>query len=213
MRCKAVIFDLDGVICSTDKYHFLAWKQLADELGVPFDESVNDLLRGLGRMESLDIILRRSGKIFSEDEKQRLAERKNEIYRGYLQNMSCTDRSDGVMDTLEALRERGLRLAIGSSSKNARLLLKQLGLEDYFDAVADGTQITHSKPDPEVFLLAARLLSVAPAQAAVVEDAQAGVTAARNGGFYAVGLHIDADARISSLRELPGVISAWEYLR
>lgn len=184
----AIIFDLDGVICSTDRYHYLAWKTLADRLGLPFDEEINGKLRGVSRMESLEIVLGDRKENFSPEEKQALAEEKNRIYRGYLAQMTPEDLSEDVRVTLNTLRQRGYLLAIGSSSKNTRQILTQLGLGAFFDAVADGTQITRSKPDPEVFLLAASMLGVSPENAIVIEDAESGVRAAVKGSFRTIGI-------------------------
>ena len=183
MQYKGIIFDLDGVICSTDEYHYLAWKALADRLGIPFDRERNNLLRGVSRMASLEIILEKSEKAYSEDEKAAFAEEKNTMYRELLGRMSPADLSDDVRDTLNVLRKAGLKLAIGSSSKNTRFILERIGLSDFFDAVADGNCITHSKPHPEVFLQAADMIALAPDQCVVVEDAHAGVEAAVAGGF------------------------------
>jgi len=191
-RLKAVIFDLDGVICFTDKLHFRAWSRLADRLGVPFDESVNDRLRGVSRMASLEIVLERSGKTWSPEEKEAFAEEKNEYYRELLGTMSPEDLSEEVSDTLLTLRERGYLLAIGSSSKNTKTILQRIGLGVFFDAVSDGTDITRSKPDPQVFLIAAEKLGVKPEQCAVVEDAKAGIQAAKGGGMIAFALGGDA---------------------
>lgn len=188
MEYTAVIFDLDGVICRTDRYHYQAWKALADSLHIPFDEQVNNSLRGISRMDSLRIILQNGNVTCPPQEMERLAERKNRLYRELLQGMTPADLSGEVSDTLQYLRGRGIRLAIGSSSKNTALILRRIGLSDFFDAVADGTQITRAKPDPEVFTLAARLLGVSPPQALVVEDAEAGIEAAHRGGFSAAGL-------------------------
>lgn len=188
MNYKGVIFDLDGVICFTDKYHYQAWKQMADSIGVYFDEQINNRLRGVSRMASLDIILERSEKEYTQEEKEKLATEKNDIYKGLLNQMSPADLSDEVKNTLDELRAKGCRLAIGSSSKNAKLILKQLGLEGYFDAISDGTNITHSKPHPEVFLKAAEFLGLEPADCLVVEDAIAGIDAAVAGGFHGAGL-------------------------
>ena len=188
MKYKAIIFDLDGVICHTDQYHFQAWKQLADRLGIPFNEQDNDRLRGVSRMESLNIILEKSSRIYSEQEKLAFAEEKNEYYKKLLIQMMPSDLPEGVLETLQELRSRGLLLGIGSSSKNTKLILSRLGLADFFDAVADGTEISHSKPDPEVFLLAAEKLGVSPAESLVVEDADAGIEAAKAGGFSPVKL-------------------------
>lgn len=190
---KAIIFDLDGVICFTDKYHYEAWKALADELGIYFDYEINNRLRGVSRMESLDIILEKSEKTYSEEEKIALATKKNEMYIKLLENMSENDLSEEVKRTLDALRERGYLLAIGSSSKNAKFILGRLGLGEYFDAIADGTGIKKSKPDPEVFLLAARKLNLNPPECLVVEDAIAGIEAGVAGGFQCAGLGEAAD--------------------
>ncbi len=187
-KYKGIIFDLDGVICFTDKYHYQAWKKLADSLGIYFDEEINNRLRGVSRMESLEIILERSDKEYTSGEKQQLADRKNEEYVRLLAEMSPKDLSEEVKDTLDVLRGRGYLLAIGSSSKNAKNILKRLGLGKYFDVVSDGTNITKSKPDPEVFLKAAEYLHADPAECLVVEDAKAGIDAATAGGFDSAGL-------------------------
>ena len=155
MKYDAVIFDLDGVICYTDEYHYQAWKAMADELGAYFDREINNRLRGVSRMASLDIVLETYDGELSQAEKEVLAEEKNERYKALLNNMSPADLSDEVKQTLDSLRARGLKLAIGSSSKNTPFILRQIGLEGYFDAVSDGNNITRSKPDPEVFLKAA----------------------------------------------------------
>lgn len=185
---KAVIFDLDGVICSTDRYHYKAWKRMADRIGVYFDEIINERLRGVSRIDSLNIILEKSGRKYSDEEKSALAEEKNGYYVEYLSNMSPADLSDDVRKTLNGLRKKGLWLAIGSSSKNTKKILSQIGLSDFFDAVSDGTNITKSKPDPEVFLKAAEMLSLPPSECLVVEDAKAGIEAARRGGFKSAGI-------------------------
>ena len=183
MRYKGIIFDLDGVICSTDEYHYLAWKALADRLGIPFDRERNNLLRGVSRMASLEIILEKSCTTYSDVEKAAFAEEKNATYRKLLGRMSPKDLSDDVQDTLKVLRASDIKLAIGSSSKNTPFILERIGLESFFDAVADGNCITHSKPHPEVFLKAAGMISLSPQECLVVEDAHAGVEAAIAGGF------------------------------
>ncbi len=188
MNCKGIIFDLDGVICSTDKYHYLAWKQMADSIGVYFDENINNRLRGVSRMESLEIILEKYNGNLSQEEKQELAEKKNEIYRELLKQMTTKDLTKEVKETLDKLRGSGKKLAIGSSSKNAKFILRQIGLGDYFDAVSDGTNITKSKPAPEVFIKAAEYLALNSEECLVVEDAKAGIIAAHDGGFKSAGI-------------------------
>ena len=189
---KAVIFDLDGVICFTDKYHYLAWKALADRLGIYFDEKINDRLRGVSRMASLEIILERATEEYTREQKEAFAEEKNNTYRDLLKNMSPADLTDEVKNTLIELRNRGYKLSIGSSSKNTKFILGQIGLADFFDAIADGTDITHSKPDPEVFLCSAKKIGIDPKDCAVVEDAKAGIQAAKAGGMTALALFGDA---------------------
>lgn len=185
---RGILFDLDGVICSTDQYHYQAWKELADSIHVYFDETINNRLRGVSRMESLDIILERADREYSQSEKEMLADQKNSNYVKLLHQMTERDLPSEVKETLEELRRRGYLLAIGSSSKNAKTILGQLGLGNYFDAVSDGTNITNSKPDPEVFLKAAEYLSLSPAECLVVEDAKAGIEAAYRGGFVSAGI-------------------------
>lgn len=183
MKYQGIIFDLDGVICFTDEYHYLAWKRLADELGLAFDREKNNRLRGVSRMASLEIVLEDYPEPLAEAEKLALAEQKNETYKALLAQMSPADLPEDVKNTLPALRARGLKLAIGSSSRNTPFILRQIGLEGFFDAVADGNCITRSKPDPEVFLKAARLLGLEPASCLVVEDAVAGAEAGHRGGM------------------------------
>lgn len=185
---QAVIFDLDGVLCSTDQYHYQAWKRLADRLQIPFDETVNQRLRGVSRRESLEIILSGGDKTYSEEEKQQFAAEKNAHYVESLQQLTPKDLACGAVEVLERLHGAGVKIAVGSSSRNTQLILQRLGLDQRFDAVADGTQITHSKPDPEVFLLAARLVGVEPQHCLVVEDAKAGLEAAKAGSMDAAGI-------------------------
>ena len=182
---EAVIFDLDGVIVSTDEYHYLAWKELADGIGVYFDKSINNRLRGVGRMESLDIVLEKSDRNYSLSEKEAMAEKKNNIYKSLLSRMSGKDLSEEVKNTLDTLRSRGYLLAIGSSSKNAGYILERIGLAGYFDAVSDGNNIKRTKPDPEVFIKAAEMLCKDNGRCLVVEDAVSGAKAAHAGGMKA----------------------------
>lgn len=207
----AIIFDLDGVICSTDQYHYLAWKALADRLGIYFDEEINGQLRGVSRMESLEIVLGKHSSDYSAEEKMALAAEKNEIYKSYLASITPGDLSKEVRMTLHTLRQRGYLLAIGSSSKNTKQILTQLGLGQFFDAIADGTMITKSKPDPEVFLLAASMLGVSPENAIVIEDAKSGIRAAKAGRFRAIGIKSDgndpdSDITIKSLKNLIDIL-------
>ena len=209
---KAVIFDLDGVICFTDEYHYRAWKAMADDMGIPFDRTVNNRLRGVSRMASLDIILEKyEGPALSQAEKEKLAQRKNDIYRESLKEMSPADLSAEVKETLEGLRALGLKLAIGSSSKNTPFILGQIGLKDFFDAVSDGNNITRSKPDPEVFVKAAQMLDIAPEACLVVEDAVSGAQAGHAGGMKVACLGDAAmnqagDWNMQSIRELIDIV-------
>jgi beta-phosphoglucomutase len=210
---EAIVFDLDGVICFTDVYHYRGWKSVADELGIPFDETVNNRLRGVSRMESLEIILEPyEGEPLSDDRKVELATIKNDRYRVMLGELSPQDLDPAVRTTLDDLRGRGLKLAIGSSSKNAKYILQRIGLGDYFDAISDGTNISRSKPDPEVFLKAAEYLGIDPAKCVVVEDAVAGIDAAHAAGMYGVAMGDAADqgvgdAKLDTFADLAGVMT------
>ena len=212
MKFKAIIFDLDGVICFTDEYHYRAWKALADRLNAPFDRTINNRLRGVSRMASLEIVLETyTGPELSEEEKAALATEKNEMYRESLKEMSPADLSDEVRETLNALRAKGLKLAIGSSSKNAPFILKQIGLEGFFDAVSDGNNISRSKPDPEVFLKAAEYLGMDPADCLVVEDAVSGAEAGHAGGMKVAclgdaALNKAGDWNMRTIRELTEIV-------
>ena len=188
MKYEGIIFDLDGVICHTDEYHYQAWKTLADKLGIYFDREINNRLRGISRMASLEIILERYDGSLSAEEKEALATEKNELYKKLLGNMTPADLSPEVKGTMDALRAAGMKLAIGSSSRNTKAILERLGLTGYFDAISDGTNITRSKPDPQVFLMAADFLHMSPENCLVVEDAEAGIAAACAGGFDSAGL-------------------------
>ncbi len=188
MDIKAVIFDLDGVIVSTDDCHYEAWKQLADSQGIYFDRDINQRLRGVSRMESLEILLERAMRTYTEEEKITMATEKNETYKRLVMKITPAAILPGASATLQKLREKGVLIAIGSSSRNTPIILKQIGLEGYFDAVADGNHIKNSKPDPEVFLLAAKMLNIPPENCLVVEDADAGVEAALNGNMRVLGV-------------------------
>ena len=175
---QAVIFDLDGVIVSTDEFHYQGWQRLADELGVYFDRHINERLRGVSRMGSLEILLERATQSYSSAEKQAFCDRKNTYYRTLLERLSPADILPGVMKLLPVLKARGVKIAIGSSSRNCPTILEKVGLTGYFDAVVDGNHITRTKPDPETFLLAAQRLGIPPGNCLVVEDAEAGVSSA-----------------------------------
>lgn len=193
----SVIFDLDGVLVFTDKYHYQAWKKIADELGIYFDEEINNRLRGVSRMDSLDIILERyEGVPLSMEKKVELATKKNEAYRDLLGNMTPADVTDSVRDTLAQLRDRGYLLALGSSSKNAKYILEKVELTDAFDAISDGTNIANSKPNPEVFVKAANFLNQPCSRCLVVEDAEAGINAGKAGGMMTVAI---GDAAVNHL--------------
>ena len=200
---KGLIFDLDGVLLSTDRFHFLAWKKLADRMGISFTEKDNERLRGVSRMESLEIVLSLSTDptlSLSDDEKLALATEKNEVYREYLKKLTPADVSDEVRETLAALRAKGYPLAVGSSSKNTRFILAQTALTDAFDAIADGNDIKNSKPDPEVFLKAAELIGLAPADCAVIEDAEAGLEAANRGGMLSIAYASAIDCPLGKVK-------------
>lgn len=185
---KAIIFDLDGVIVSTDEQHYLGWQALADKLGIPFSREVNNRFRGVSRMACMDILEQIGGKHYSREEKDAYASWKNDYYRKLLGQMSPDDLDSEVKTTLDELHARGLKLAIGSSSKNAKFILNRIGLADFFDAVSDGTNISKSKPDPEVLLKAAEFLGLPPEDCLVVEDAVSGVDAAHAGGMKAAAV-------------------------
>lgn len=204
---QGIIFDLDGVLLSTDEMHYQAWKSVADELHIPFDRTINNRLRGVSRMASLEIILEQSTRTFSSEEKAVLAERKNNRYRALLESLTSDAVAPEVRETLSALKARGLKLAVGSSSKNTKLILRLTDLNHFFDAVSDGTNITHSKPDPEVFLKAADFIGLKPENCAVVEDAVAGIDAANAGGFTSIGIadafaYEKTEIKIHSLKEI-----------
>lgn len=189
---RAIIFDLDGVLVSTDRFHDDAWRTLARKLGIPFDEAACRRLRGVSRMAALELVLEQSPRHFTEVEKETLAAEKNSAYRAHIAGMTPADVADDTRATLTELKRRGLLLAVGSSSKNARFILEQTALGPYFHAIVDGNEIIRSKPDPEVFLKAAAKLGVSPAETLVVEDAAAGIRAAHSGGFQSAALGPDA---------------------
>lgn len=188
MKLKACIFDLDGVIVDTAKYHYLAWTRLAQELKIPFDEKDNEQLKGVSRMTSLDIILRKGRKEFTEEQKKELAERKNFWYLELCSSINEKEILPGVKAFFDLLKKEEILIGLGSASKNARLILEKLKLTCYFDVIVDGNKITKAKPHPQVFLRAAEELKVDPEDAIVFEDAEAGVEAAIRGGFYCIAI-------------------------
>ncbi len=188
MKKKAIIFDLDGVIIHTDELHFFAWKKITNDLGLMFDEEVNHKTRGISRLESLEVILEHNKKNMNEAEKNNILFEKNDIYLSYLDELSENSADKKVYETLENLKLKGIRMAIGSSSKNARQVLKKIKLIDYFEVIVDGNDIINNKPDPEVFLKAAKIMNLKPEECFVVEDGIAGIEAGITGGFEVIAI-------------------------
>lgn len=204
---KGFIFDLDGVIVDTAKYHFIAWKRLADELGTSFTEEDNERLKGVSRMRSLDILLEIGGLELSEDQKAELATKKNNWYVEFIEKMPAEEILPGARDFLLASRAAGIKVVLGSASKNAMTILNRLQIIDLFDAVIDGTKVSRAKPDPEVFLKGAEAVGLKPEECLVFEDAEAGIEAARNAGMKCIGIGSpanlgDADMVINDLTEV-----------
>lgn len=204
---KGAIFDLDGVIVDTAKYHYLAWASLADELGFKFTEEDNERLKGVSRLRSLDILLEVGGLEFKEAEKQAMAEKKNRLYVEYISRLEESELLPGVKEYLTRLRSRGIGIALGSASKNAEFILNKLNITDLFDAVVDGNKVSLAKPDPEVFLIAAQEIGLQPDGCVVFEDAEAGVQAGKAAGMKVVGIGKpevlkEADLVVKGLYEL-----------
>ena len=185
---KGLLFDLDGVIVDTAKYHFLAWKKLADELQIPFDEKDNERLKGVSRMASFEIILSLGNRSMTEDEKEACCKKKNDIYVDYIQKLEQNEILPGVKEFILDAKENGYKIALGSASKNAPLILDRLDIQNLFDEVIDGTKVSKAKPDPEVFLKGAEALQIAPENCIVFEDSTAGIEAAHNGQMKTVGI-------------------------
>ncbi|WP_291634749.1 beta-phosphoglucomutase [Clostridium sp.] len=185
---KAFIFDLDGVLVDTAKYHYLAWKKLAQELNIEFSLKDNERLKGVSRMRSLDIILEIGNVTLDQDKKDELAEKKNIWYVEYISKLTPRDILPGVIVFLESVKANSMKIALGSASKNSMLILNKLNLTAYFDVIIDGTKVSKAKPDPEVFLKGAQALKVLPCQCIVFEDAEAGVAAAINAGMHCIGI-------------------------
>lgn len=188
VKIKACLFDLDGVIVDTAKYHFIAWRELAHELGFEFTEENNERLKGVSRITSLEILLEVGGIVLTEEKKKELAERKNEEYVSHIAKMTPREILPGVVDFLNELKRNGIKRAIGSASKNTPIILERLEIASYFDAVIDGNKVSRAKPDPEVFLKGAEELGVLPSECVVFEDAVAGIEAAIKGGMKSVGI-------------------------
>ena len=188
MKPQGIIFDLDGVIVDTARFHYIAWKDLAAELGFDFNEKDNERLKGVSRMRSLEILLELGGIQVSEEEKLKLAEKKNNHYRQLIETLTPEDILPGAKQFLYEVKDAGIKVALGSASKNAMTILKNIGLAYFFDAVVDGTKVTKAKPDPEVFLIAAKEMGTPPEETIVFEDALAGIEAAHNAGMFAIGV-------------------------
>jgi beta-phosphoglucomutase len=204
---QGAIFDLDGVIVDTAKYHYLAWKWLASDLGFEFTEEDNERLKGVSRMRSLDILLEIGGLTVSEEQKAEMADKKNNLYVEYITKMDQSEILPGVTEYLTELRNNGVKIALGSASKNAELILSRLDIMKLFDTIVDGNKVSKAKPDPEVFLLAAQELGLTSEDCVVFEDAAAGVQAGKAAGMKVVGIGspevlLEADKVIAGLYEL-----------
>lgn len=207
---KAVIFDLDGVLVTTDELHYEAWKALAEELGITgFTKEDNIRQRGVSRMASLEVVLEKTDKEYSDAEKLMLADKKNTIYVESLASLSPSDLLPGVSDFIAFLKEKGIKTAIGSASKNTPLILEKTGITEQFDAISCGLDTTKSKPDPEVFLIAAKKLGLDPSECAVIEDSDAGIEAAKAGGMVAVAVGAAFGNEKADYRALS--LDQWDY--
>lgn len=209
MKTKAIIFDLDGVLTDSAKYHYLAWKTLSEELGLTFNKEINERLKGVSRMDSFQIILEvnHAEDRFSVQEKEKLIEKKNRIYVDYIKTMPPDDILPGILPFIGHAKKAGLKLAVASVSKNAGALLSALGIADQFDYIADAAKIKKSKPDPEIFLDCAQGLRVEPENCVGIEDAQAGIEAIKAAGMQAIGIHVtitsqEPDIHLQSTEEL-----------
>lgn len=185
---RAVLFDLDGVIVNTAVYHYRAWKRLADGEGIPFDEAINERLKGVSRMRSLEIILEQAGRDYTEEEKQALCDRKNGWYVEAIEGLGREEILPGAEELLKWLRQQGIRTALCSASRSAKAIVSRLGIDGYFDHMVDAGALKRQKPDPEVFTSAAEHLDVPYGECVVIEDSQAGLAAARSCGMYTVGI-------------------------
>ena len=188
MKYKGLLFDLDGVLVNTAKYHYLAWKKIAEELGIDFSEKDNERLKGVSREKSFEIILEIGGVTLLETEKKQYCARKNAIYLSYINQLTSDEILPGVCEFLDVVKQQGYKIALGSASRNSRLILDRLQLSERFDAIVDGTVVAKAKPDPEVFIKGAQALGLLPGECIVFEDAAAGIEAAHRAGMKAVGI-------------------------
>ena len=219
MALKALVFDLDGVITDSAELHYQAWKRLSEELGLYFDREQNEALKGVSRIGSFEIILRNNNKLdaYTEEEKETLANRKNEYYKELVETLTEKDILPGIQQLLIDARAMGLKTAIASVSRNAPRVLEKIGLSDYFDTIADATKVKRSKPDPEIFLTCAEQLGVDPVDCIGLEDSQAGIEAILSAGMYAVGINVtitgsSPDLILSSTSELSLELLVRNYL-
>ena len=206
-QISACIFDLDGVVVDTAKYHYQAWKRLANELGFDFTEEDNERLKGVSRMDSLNILCEIGGKNLTDDEKLAYADKKNTWYREFVFKMTPDEVLPGALDLFKELKDAGIKIALGSASKNAITILEKINIKHWFDVIIDGTKTKKAKPDPEVFLLGAQGLQVPVSECIVFEDAEAGVEAAKNAGMRCIGIGSSdnlgkADMVVSGLHEI-----------
>lgn len=207
---KAVIFDLDGVLVTTDELHYRAWKALADELEIKgFTKEDNIRQRGVSRMASLEVVLEKTDKQFTQEEKIELADKKNEIYVRSLDSLSPLDLLPGVNEFIKFLSDKKIKTAIGSASKNTPLILEKTEIKNKFDAISCGLDTSKSKPDPEVFLIAAEKLGVEPNECVVIEDSDAGIQAAKAGGMYAVAVGAAVNNMLADYRA--DSLDKWDY--
>ncbi|MBO5415356.1 MAG: beta-phosphoglucomutase [Clostridia bacterium] len=219
MALKALVFDLDGVITDSAELHYQAWKRLSEELGLYFDREQNEALKGVSRIGSFEIILRNNNKLdaYTEEEKETLANRKNEYYKELVETLTEKDILPGIQQLLIDARAMGLKTAIASVSRNAPRVLEKIGLSDYFDTIADAAKVKRSKPDPEIFLTCAEQLGVDPVDCIGLEDSQAGIEAILSAGMYAVGINVtitgsSPDLILSSTSELSLELLVRNYL-
>lgn len=206
---KGFVFDLDGVITDTAKFHYIAWKELAEGIGITFDEIFNETLKGISRMDSLDRILAHGNQEnnFTSIQKEVLAEKKNDNYVNSLADLSKKDLLPGVYDFLVKAKERQIPCSIASASKNAPMILEKLGVLTFFEHIVDPNSLKNGKPDPEIFIKAAESIHIAPEEAIGFEDAQAGIEGIKKAGMYAVGISatetlVGADIQVASMTEL-----------